>query len=290
MTNYLIAPEDCQIVHKFRSAKSLRSVAEELNCDPSGLLRKVHRIASDHNLLLKVNGKWELTKKGHAVAKWVDESLLSQKQAISASDSMKIGTTTWFSEQLIVPSLTKLKEELPDTKDFHILTPGNPEQALLNYEVDFNITCYIPNDPLISYKKIRKEKWVVVVPKKWATKLKDAGPEQAIKFLSKQTFIRHPELNLHKVFPQVVNTIENFLVIDHMLGIRSALANGLGWSCIPELLTKSPQFKNSISIVNIPTEHDHEVCLSWLRSRHDIKPICQKLTKWLVEELNSEDA
>lgn len=284
MSQYLIPPEDCFIVRTFKEATSLRSAAAALNCDPAGLLRKVHRISKDYDLLTKANGRWVLTKKGLAIANWVESTLLSQQQALDSKISLRIGTTTWYSEQLIVPALGRLRKSIPELGELQILTPEKAEMSLLNHELDFNIACYTPNDPLIAYKKVIKEKWAVIAPIAWQSDLKKLDRKQTLEFLSTKTFVRHQELNPNFVLPHCVYPVEKFLVIDHLVGVRAALISGLGWSCVPEMLLRSYQFNEKIIRLDLETSLQHELCISWLRNRPDIKELAGKMTAWLQQE------
>lgn len=284
MNQYLIPPEDCFIVRTFKVASSLRNAADILNCDPAGLLRKVHRIAEDYDLLVKVKGRWVLTPKGHAIASWVEGTLLSQQQALNSKIPLRIGTTTWYSEQLVVPALNRLKKILPELGELQILTPRQSEAALLSHEIDFNIACYTPQDPLIAYKKVVKEKWAVIAPIAWQYDLKKLNRKETFEFLCQKTFIRHQELNPNYVLPHCISPIVNFLVIDHLVGVRAGLISGLGWSCVPEMLLKNPQFQQQVLRLDLETHLQHELCISWLRNRSDIKELAGKMTTWLQAE------
>ena len=85
--------------------------------------------------------------------------------------------------------------------------------------------------------------------------------------------------------PELVNFDQKEeIVFDNLIGIRSALKAGLGWSIMPKLLVK--EYFNNEDLAEISYDlimNDRKLCLWWLRNRQDSKKISPKINHWLKE-------
>ena len=116
MQLYPISPEDCLVLSAFSRSSSLREAARLLGCDPAGLQRKVQRIADDHACLRKVDGRWALTAKGQSLVAWADESVRSQTALLQSKSLLRLSSTAWVAEQLLIPALPALAKKFPDSR------------------------------------------------------------------------------------------------------------------------------------------------------------------------------
>ena len=227
MNHFPVMPEDCLILRALHRSTSLREAARTLQCDPAGLMRKVQRISMETGCLQKIGGKWQLTKSGVLLVGWIEESILSQKRLLEQQDNLRICTTLWMAEQFVIPNLSKLQKNLQNSGVQVTGTEQNFETELIGGKADFVIVCHPPNDPAIAHKNIASEQWVIVVPKAWK-KIQGLGD------LKGKPFVRHKDLNPDLLLPDGI-LLEKQILMDSFIGIRSAVANGLGWSYVPKI-------------------------------------------------------
>jgi DNA-binding transcriptional LysR family regulator len=263
METYLISPEDGLVVRAIHHTESLRHAAALLNCDPGGLFRKVKRIAEDHDLLCKRDGKWKLTPKGHSLLAWTEHSIQTQKRAIQAKTSLRIASTTWFSEQALIPRLKKIRAAIPGLAQVSISVPdGGFENGLKAGTVDLVLVCHAPYDPSIAYKKICPEEWVTITPPSYSKNLA---------YLKTKPFVHHNELNPSSILSIDFDQTPT-VMLDHLVGVRSAVINGLGWSVVPRILVRSAlKSKELVEVQSVKPSIQNQVCIWWLRERKDLK-------------------
>lgn len=280
MENYLIPPEDCLILKAFKDTQSLREAALLLKCDPAGLTRRVQHISSEYGLIQKVNNRWQLTSAGMNLAIWTEMSIQSQKKMISGKSSIRLATTMWLLEEVLIPHFKNLQNSFEKTTHFSFTVPTKTfEQALIEGSVDFVIACHPPESPEIEHRKLMVEEWVLIIPPSWRLK------KITLNELEKYPFIRHSEMNTDLFIPEMLNNIQNATItLDNLIGIRSAVKQGLGWSIVPRLLVRQ-QLKDNL-LTEIPykfTISDRKVCIWWLRNRYDSRKIASKIALWVKE-------
>lgn len=284
MKNFTVSPFDCLILKAFKDSRSLREAAQLLGCDPAGLARKAQSISSRDGLLQKVNNRWQVTKRGMDLVAWVESSMQHQEKVLSAKDGVRIGTTMWFAEEIIVPHLARLIALFEEKLTVSVTAPqGDFEMALIEGSVDYVIVCHPPESPEIEHRKIAEEKWVVIAPKSWRFKEKNI-----LEALKKRPFIRHSSINLDLFLPDASTLIESGIVIDHMIGIRSAVREGLGWSIVPKILVDRAHKDHTLEILSEVPIPDRKICLWWLRNRYDIKRQSTKIGSWLKDATQNE--
>lgn len=287
MKKYLISPEDGLIVRAIHHSTSLREAAELLNCDPGGLFRKVKRIAEDHALLCKLDGKWSLTPQGHVILAWTEESIQSQKRAIESKSSLRLASTMWFSEQVLVPQLKKVQDLVSDLAQIHISVPDiGFEQALKSGEADFVIVCHAPFDPAVAYKKISTEEWITIAPIQYQKQLAHKSESFITQFLLSKNFICHNKLNPNSILNTLQIETPPTFSIDNLIGVRSAVIHNLGWSVVPRILVQETlKTKQVFEIEQIKPTIQNQVCIWWLRERHDLKKTALVLEQHLKKVL-----
>lgn len=284
MDQFVISPHDCLILKAFRDSGSLREAAQLLKCDPAGLARKVQQISSEHGFLQKVNNRWQVTARGLDLVAWAEASMQSQKKILMAKSSLRIATTMWFSEEMLIPHLTKLKNFLGEKINLSLSVPDKSfELALIDGSVDFVIVCHPPENPEIEHKQIVPEKWTLVAPASWR---KDLNPKstKALSELAQRPFIRHLSINEDLFLPEFTEVTDSGLTIDNLIGVRSAVIAGHGWSLVPRILV-ARHIKEG-QLLEIPYElpiQDRKVCVWWLRNRYETRIQSSKLVAWVKE-------
>lgn len=279
MEKFLIPPEDCLILKAFKETQSLREAAILLQCDPAGLTRRVQHISSEYGVIQKVNNRWQLTSAGIDLVAWTEASIQSQKKTLSGKSNIRIATTMWLAESILIPNFKDLKKAFDEKNSFSFSVPNKEfELALMDGSTDFVIACHAPENPEIEHKKIIEEEWVIVVPSAW--KLKNGSDLLELK---NRPFIRHNDLNADLFIPELASDIkEGPISFDNLIGIRSAVKEGLGWSIVPKLLVKKDLEERTL--VAVPyhfTMSDRKVCVWWLRNRFDSRKISPKISHWI---------
>jgi DNA-binding transcriptional LysR family regulator len=286
MEKFSISPDDCLILKAFKDSKSLREAAALLGCDPAGLTRHVQQISNQHGFLQKVNNRWQVTARGLDLVAWTEASIQSQKKILFLKSSLRIATTMWFSEEVLIPHLSHLRKLLGNDISLSLSAPHKEfELSLIDGSVDFVIVCHPPQTPEIEHRQIIEEKWVLVAPKSWQKDLKFKSPH-TLESLKGCPFIRHSEINHDLFFPNAGDFPESGIQIDNLIGIRSAVCEGLGWSLVPRIMIN--RYLKEEKLIEIPYEipvHDRKVCVWWLRNRYDNKRLAGKISSW-VNEIN----
>jgi DNA-binding transcriptional LysR family regulator len=284
MDKFLISPDDCLILKAFRDSKSLREAAQLLECDPAGLARRVQGISSQYGFLQKVNNRWQLTARGLDLVAWTEASIQTQKKVLSVKSSLRIGSTTWFTEEVLIPNVRGLKDSIGDLP-LHFSVPDKEFQlALIDGSVDLVIVCHPPESPEIEHRQLADEAWALIAPADWRKELlgKKAG---SLEELVKRPFVRHSDLNTDLFLPDGIGPVsESGITVDHLVGVRSAVRAGHGWSIVPRLLVhRHLQAGLLIEFDHQLTVKDRRVCLWWLRNRMDMKRLAGKVGHWVKD-------
>lgn len=282
MENFLVPPEDCVILKAFRDTKSLREAALLLGCDPAGLARRVQQISNQFGFLQKVGNRWQLTAQGLDLVAWTEASIQSQKKALSAKSALRLASTMWFTEEVLVPELPVLAKTLGPEVRFSISTPAKSlELALLDGSVDFVVACHPPENPEIEHKQMNQERWCIIAPAAWKKFLSGNQREIAAE-LKSHPFVRHRDMNPDVFLPEFEAEIMNApLTIDSLVGVRSAVVEGLGWSFVPSPAVT--RYLKNKSIMEVPFKFDvrnRHICVWWLRNRYDSRRMAGKICAW----------
>ena len=284
MEKFIIEPAHCLILKALRDTSSLREAAALLSCDPAGLARNVQQISRNNGFVQKVNNRWQVTARGLDLVAWAEDSIQAQNKILNSKHSLRIASTMWFSEEIIIPNLVGLKNviEKDSTLSFSVPDKGF-ELSLLEGSVDFVIVCHPPENPEIEHRQISVEDWVLIAPISWAKKFKGKN-DFLLQQLESLPFIRHAHMNHNLLLPQIQNFKESGFVIDNLIGVRSAVREGLGWSLIPKFLVRRDCKEQKIFLIPYPVNiTDRKVCLWWLRNRDSMKRQSVKIAGWLKE-------
>jgi DNA-binding transcriptional LysR family regulator len=252
-----------------------------LNCDPAGLLRKVQRLAQDHDFLQKVRGKWSLTENAKGLLVWTQESIQSQKRVLLAEKFVRIASTAWFAERVLIPELSHLARYLPDRPNVHLSVPGRGfERALLEGDCDFVVACHPPENPAIAHKQILKEPWSVVCSRSALGRKRPS--RTTLSDLQEIPFVRHHEVNPTALIPEELPfEIQFSLSIDNLVGVRSAVLHGLGWSFVPTALVSDELAGRKLEQIADRFELDRRICIWWVRGSPEGKKRHLNLSNWV---------
>lgn len=279
MEKFEISSDDCLILKAFKEANSLREAAKLLGCDPAGLARRVQVISSQYGFLQKVDNRWHLTSQGLDLVAWTEASILSQRTILSSKSSLRIGSPNWFAEEFLLPRMKELKELFGKDISVHLSTPNQGfERALLDGSVDFVMACHPPEIPEVEHKKLFDEEWIIAVPADWKSKGKDP-----LKEICTLPFVRHSGINTDLFIPDLESVLESNVKIDNLVGIRSAVVAGLGWSIVPKILVESCLKEKKMAQWPYDLKvRDRKVCIWWLRNRFEIKRQAARIANWTM--------
>lgn len=281
--NYPIPTEYCLIVNAFNQATTLRGAAILLNTDPAGLVRKVQKISSEYGFLQKTGNRWTVTESGRRVAQWTDEMLISQKKLLDEKPRLRIAAFTWLAEEMLIKNFRKLEVAFNSKYSWsYKMVASNLEQEILQSRSDFVITGHAPNDPTIGHKKITVLPWVVIIPHPWKKDVSGKSKDQLIAFLQSKPFIRHATMNPEQVLGFQTDTTSN-LIVDGVIGLRSAVINELGWSAVPAMSVQGALREKKVIKLNIQTHIKDEVSIWWLRARKDSASNVGAIVKWISD-------
>lgn len=281
MLKFAIPPEYCLIINAFNQSDSLRGAAAILGVDPPSLVRKVQKIAFEFGYLQKVGNRWSVTESGRRVALWTEEVMQGQAELAKEKSMLRISSFAWLAEEMLIPQFSKLKKFLNagQTCAFK-LTAHNQEQELLQGRTDLVLQGHAPTDPSIAYKKISSYNWVVVVPYTWKAMFTGLNESQTIELLHKKNFIRHMDLNPENALGFQPST-RSSMTADAVIGLRSAVIHGEGWSVLPAMSVHNYIRQKKILKLNLPTHIKDEVSVWWVRARKDMSETSKAVAKWV---------
>lgn len=276
---YLVDPADCLIVLAVQGAGSLREAARHLGCDPGGLLRKVQRISEDHGLLQKVNGRWTATERGLAAVAWARESIQQQKRHLLSERSIRIASTTWFAEGVLIPQSTQLSKFLGPVRAQFTVPDANFEKSLISGDCDFVVVCHPPENPVIAHKQLGREPWSVVAAPSFLAKhgLKTSKVEALLSL----PFVRHADLNPESLLPRGASLMYAPILVDNLIGVRSAVLSSIGWSIVPTALVTDDLKWDRLQGIDHEIEMNRKICVWWLRNSMVKKKTAADFCDWV---------
>lgn len=281
MLKFAIPPEYCLIINAFNQSNSLRGAASILGMDPPSLVRKVQKIAYEYGYLQKVGNRWSVTEAGRRVALWTEEVMQSQNELAKEKSMLRISSFAWLAEEMLIPQFPKLKKLLKEGQTCTFkLTAHNQEQELLQGRTDLVLQGHAPTDPSIAYRKISSYNWAVVVPYAWKSIFTGLNENQTIERLHKENFIRHSDLNPENALG-FQPTTRSSMSADAVIGLRSAVANGDGWSVLPAMSVHNYVRDKRLLKLNLPTHIKDEVSVWWVRARKDMSETSRAVAKWI---------
>jgi DNA-binding transcriptional LysR family regulator len=211
---------------------------------------------------------------------WAEEAVLSQRRLLKSTETLRIASSAWLQEQVLIPKFAQLEKSIgPDIKvEFHVPT-ASLEERLLESLSDFAVACHPPESPEIAFRRLQKEKWIIVAPSRWkSSSLKN------VERLIQLPFIRHLDSHQEIFLPWVKTPLEARLSMNSLNSVRAAVKKGLGWSVMPKLAALKDLEDGSL--LELPIEvnvDDRFVCLWWLRNRSSVKSHASVLSRWICE-------
>lgn len=283
MNKFPIPPEYGLILNAFNQTATLRAAAALLETDPASLVRKAQMISHNYGYLEKVGNRWIVTDSGQRIAQWTDDFINSQKALLLEKSRFRIAAFSWLAEEVLIPNFKRLEQQAGSQYEWsYKILLSDLEQEIIQSRSDYVISGYAPTDPTIAYKKISNHPWIVIIPTQWKKQTAGLSSDKLIQFLQTKPYIRMTTLAPEQVLGFKPDRHAN-LSVDGVIGVRAAVASGLGWGHVPAMSARSSLLENKIVSLKLPTLMKDEVSLWWLRARKDTATQVKNLVKWISE-------
>lgn len=126
------------------------------------------------------------------------------------------------------------------------------------------VTGHAPNSPSIQHKKSKTYPWIAICPSQWEKKFENLSETKVTALLSELPYVRHAEVNPEQYLPfKPVITFN--CIMDGIIGVRSAVAAGYGWSLVPAMSVQSLAREKKIFTIDINPKIKDEFSLWWIR-------------------------
>lgn len=285
MYNFLVPPEYCLILKALSDTPSLREAAKILEIDPGALARKIQKMSGDYGLAYKVDNRWVATQEGKKLVQWVDESIAIQKSILGLKPNYRISSYTWLAEQLLIPHFRDLNVQTQNSCHWsYQLVTGSLEDEVINSRTDYVIACQPPYDPGIASKRIAPDPWCIVIPPEWRNDFSNLDEASCFALLQTKPFVRVNGVDPEDLLDFIPSQIAE-LHVDGIIGVRSAVASGLGWSCLPQLALYSDLRAGKSVRLPFPLKKRNDITLWWSRSRKDLAAQVSEVKAWLESSI-----
>jgi DNA-binding transcriptional LysR family regulator len=257
-----ISNDDCDLLAKFQTSGTITVLSQITGKDKAYLSRRLTRLSSLAPVLARVDGRWQLTPQGHELVRWYQDASLAQDRLLRESTSVKICTTQLVSERILIPKL----QTITGISSFEITTDSpNAEQSLLSGKIDFALVCATPQSPSIRFKKVFNSPFLVVAPPKWT-----------MKELFDHPYVAHSGIDVRSMLELEDDIPPPAMVFDHLVGVREAIINRIGWGILPAYAVDREIKRGSISALDsIACRAKEEFQLWWIPNRVSIDKISE---------------
>lgn len=275
---FLVSSQECELLLAFEGKGNLEYLSSHFNKDISVISRNLKAIAKKSNLLEKQNGRWVLTEQGKALNAWSRDAIYSQRLTLERQKSIKIASTREFASRVLLP---KSRELIGDENiSVSILaSDASIERLILSGQADVGFDCGRPNSPSIAFKRIARERFVVVAAKAFIERFGITSFSD----LTEQNHLRSLR-NEGNVWDLAVEATHYFGTFSDMANLREACILGLGWAVIPYYMVKKELDAGSLIEVLGKEYPEQKFGVWWLRESKNLAPWIEKATLWLEKQ------
>jgi DNA-binding transcriptional LysR family regulator len=280
MNTFKLSSDQCELLAAFESAGSIKELALRQNRDESVISRQIKHIAETAPTVLEKNEKrWVLSSAGKRITQWTRESIESQNRLLQGQTSLRIATTREFSSKILVPNLRSLLKE--KTATVSILTSDDGiEKELLSGRADIGIDCGRPEDPLIRFKTVLPEPYVVVASPAFLRK-------HGIK--TKDELLRTPHLKFNRDSAlrllELQNDLPNIaMTFNDLSSLRVACCKGLGWATLPRYTVLEEVKKGDLRSLTGWSIQPRSFGVWWVRERRSSMGWVEDTIQWLSQQ------
>ncbi len=275
---FILNSNECEILLGFERFGSLQKLADGLGKDISVVSRNLKSISEKTNVLEKQNGRWVLTANGKSLNNWSREAIYGQKLALNKQQNIRIATTREFASRVLLPDMKSLIGE----NDISVSIVSNDkgiENLILNGEADFGFDCSRPVDPLVAFKQVLPEPFVVVAAPSFIKKNKikdfeDLRKTHLLKFSRTDSVILDLEVEASIYYGTFTD----------VASLRQACILGYGWGILPLYTVKQEIQNGSLKTISGLDIKPEKYGVWWLRERKTVDLWAKKALKWLKQQ------
>lgn len=269
MTKLPLESADCELLYLLKTHGSLAGITSAIGLDKGYLSRRMTKISTLAPVLIRVQGKWQLTPQGLKIVEWYEEALTKQEMILLGKEELIFGTTQTISERKLTALLPEVIKETHFKKFKMVTQLESVESALLAGKIDFAFVCAIPQSPEVRFKKLIKWPYVIVIPPLWQDHFKTLDD------LLRKPYVSHSGIDMRLILGKEEQIAPPVASFDHLIGVREGVVNGLGWSILPLYTIERELKMKSLKLVkNLPKLiQEEEFQLWWVPGNLDKKTV-----------------
>ena len=247
--------------------------------DESVISRQIKSIASLAPVLEKNGKRWQLSALGKRLVHWSIEAMQSQEQLLNEQVSLTIATTYEFSAKVLCPGILSLmgKEKVL----ISVLTSDEGiEEDLISGRADVGIDCQRPQNPLIRFKTVLPEPYIIVASPAFLKRYNVRSKEDLL-LTPHLKFNRDPALGLLQLGGDIPNIAGIFNALS---SIRAACCVGLGWTALPLYCVRTELTSGLLEQIDGWKLEERSFGVWWVRGREKNSPWIVRTIDWLKQQ------
>lgn len=279
MDRFKLTSEQCELLIALERAGSIKDLAREFSRDASVISRQIKAISELAPVLEKSEKKWVLTSVGRSLTQWSRESIESQNRLLQTQSSLRIATTREFSSKILIPNLRSLLGKRDVALSIITLDEGI-ERELLSGRADIGIDCGRPEDPLIKFKSVLSEPYVVVASPEFLKRhpLRETDDLLLAPHLK---FNRDPASRLLELKSDLTSIAASF---NDIASVRAACCTGLGWATLPRYTVHSELKAGDLKNIQGWKIQPRSFGVWWMRERPSSNYWVDETITWLAKQ------
>ena len=280
-TTFMLDSSECTLIAALEEHPSLNEVSAIMGRDPSVLSRQLSKIIDRYPVAEKQAGRWKLTPMGKKIAEWTRKTSFEQAELLNEKTQLRIGSTREFSSRLLSSNLNDLQNKCPNVSFYIDAFEKGVEDDLLKGTIDIGIDCGQPNDPLISYKRILPEPFVIVAREDFWKNHNVKKKEDLIGL----PYYRYSRLNYER-YLQISQSLGNpTCIFNDIASLREALLqDNKAWALLPRYTVWRELSKKRLTALPFKVKTQESYGVWHLRSRTDLKNIVGIFENWLRKQ------
>jgi DNA-binding transcriptional LysR family regulator len=279
-SDFAVPSDDCKVLLLLDTTGSIKATAAALRRDTSVVTRQITRIAETYGLAEKVGGKWQVSEAGHRLNAWTQDAILNQRTALSSKISIRIATTREFASRILIPALPTLFSE-NQTLPTILVGENHVERMLLQGEADIGLDCGRPRDPVIRFRRLLPEEFVIAMA---SSKIeKRVRAPKAIAALLELPYLQYQRLSGARLLGLSTEIPRVRAIFNDLATTRAACQEGLGWSIFPRYVVEAELKDKTLTEITLPGVRlePEQFGVWWLRDRPALENWAEKFAKWL---------
>jgi DNA-binding transcriptional LysR family regulator len=279
MDHFKLTSEQCELLVAFESAGSIKDLSRQLRRDESVISRQIKAISEIAPVLEKTEKRWSLTTTGKRLTQWSRDAMESQRQILQTQTTLRIATTREFSAKILIPNLKSLIGQ--NEVVFSVLcSDDGVEKELLSGRADIGIDCGRPEDPLVKFKSVLPEPYLVVASPTFLKRFVLHRKEDLLT-TPHLKFNRDPALRLLELKSELSNIAGSF---NDISSVRAACVAGLGWATLPRYTVQSELSSGTLKAIQGWDIQPRSFGVWWIRGRPSFDFWVNETVSWLGKQ------